>query len=609
MSKPRPVIVVTGANGGVGFGICQRLLFQLSEVSPLDAHLRPAGEHKQVEGNDNDDQLAPCDGLTLILACRNAKRAETAKEKLLRLLDGHVAKLQMKPGYDGHAETFRSNLRIEIYELDLGMLSTVTKFASEVAEKHGYVSHLICNAGVATFNRIDWFKAAKQFLVAPFGAVTTPMFYSETWGEVSLDGYGWVWQCNVFGHYFLFRELQSLLLSPKYPASTRIVWTSSLKALPQYDPEDWQLKLTQNPYSSSKYQTELIATHLDRLELRKSPEEKRIRHFISHPSVCHTNIDLNLIPPILHHVKFLVFHLVRLLGSIYHPISFDKGALAAVWLSIISLSSISTMFVSAPVTTGNGTTKGTPRPPVKFGSCCSRWGDPLVGLQPIECWDAGEAERLMDDIAMDDVQMTGTTSQPQAQTTQNPPSDASNIQPTIPIARENFRDIQVKVHIRRPERDSWVYMGRGLVSQEVHGHSSRVVVRTLNTNKLITQFGEGSDLQAEKRGNFVVIGCVEDGGVVSWSLNALNNSETLRLLASIELACYKCKNVLTDPRMAMRGRRKIERIIKEDRRRRHKRRKEQDALIDAFAKQDLSGGSAGDQPAPADTDAQPPTHA
>lgn len=36
------------------------------------------------------------------------------------------------------------------------------------------------------------------------------------------------------------------------------------------------------------------------------------------------------------------------------------------------------------------------------------------------------------------------------------------------------REIQVKVHIRRPERDSWVYMGRGIVSQEVIGQSSRV---------------------------------------------------------------------------------------------------------------------------------------
>lgn len=117
-----------------------------------------------------------------------------------------------------------------------------------------------------------------------------------------------------------------------------------------------------------------------------------------------------------------------------------------------------------------------------------------------------------------------------------------------------------------------------------------------------------SDLQAEKRGNFVVLGCIEGGSVVSWSLNvsifitvthcplftcptqlhqALNNSETLRLLASIELACYKCSLAVIDPRTHAKIRRRIERIIKEDRRRRHKRRKDHDSMIDAFSRQHL----------------------
>ncbi|KAK7468823.1 hypothetical protein VKT23_003324 [Stygiomarasmius scandens] len=192
-------------------------------------------------------------------------------------------------------------------------------------------------------------------------------------------------------------------------------------------------------------------------------------------------------------------------------------------------------------------------------------------------------DSMGDSMEIDDVMASSTTHL--LASSSIPPSDASNMQPP----RDNFRDIQVKVHIRRPERDQWSYMGRGLVSHEVVGQSSRVVVRALTTNKLITQFGEGTDLQAEKRGNFVVIGCVESSGnVVSWSLNALNNSETLRLLASIELACYKCKNVLQDPRHSSKSRRRIERIIKEDRRRRHRRRKDQEALIDAFAKQNLS---------------------
>ncbi|KAE9408167.1 hypothetical protein BT96DRAFT_849813 [Gymnopus androsaceus JB14] len=191
------------------------------------------------------------------------------------------------------------------------------------------------------------------------------------------------------------------------------------------------------------------------------------------------------------------------------------------------------------------------------------------------------------DMDIDD----GAASASQAPT-QSSSSESGNVQ---------GREIPVKVHIRRPERDSWVYMGRGIVTQEVTGHSSRIVVRALSTNKLLTQFGEGSDIQAEKRGNFVVIGLVEGSAVVSWSLNASNNSDTIRLLASIELACYKCKNALTDTRKAGKDRKKIDRIIKEDRRRRHRRRKDQEALIDAFAKSNI-----GSEPMPTDSAPSPP---
>ncbi|PPQ87044.1 hypothetical protein CVT25_000021 [Psilocybe cyanescens] len=163
--------------------------------------------------------------------------------------------------------------------------------------------------------------------------------------------------------------------------------------------------------------------------------------------------------------------------------------------------------------------------------------------------------------------------------------------PTLTV-RDNFREIQVKVHVRNPGKDTWSYQGRGVVIQELSGHSSRVVVRNLTTGKVMTTFGESSDLQAEKRGNFVVIGCVDGNRVISWSLNALNNSETLRLLAIIELACYRCKQAIADPRLHSKSRRKIERLIKDDRRKRHRRRKDQEAMIDAFARQNLSPEAA-----------------
>ncbi|KAI0788500.1 hypothetical protein C8Q75DRAFT_235891 [Abortiporus biennis] len=150
--------------------------------------------------------------------------------------------------------------------------------------------------------------------------------------------------------------------------------------------------------------------------------------------------------------------------------------------------------------------------------------------------------------------------------------------------RDQFREISVKVHIRRPDKDNWAYLGRGIVSQETVGRSNRIVVRSISSHKILTTFGEGSPLQAEKRGNFVVVACVEGSRVVSWSLNTLNNSETLRLLAIIELSCYSCKAALSDAGIQASYRRRIVRAIKDDRRKRHKRRKDQDAMVAAFAK-------------------------
>lgn len=70
-------------------------------------------------------------------------------------------------------------------------------------------------------------------------------------------------------------------------------------------------------------------------------------------------------------------------------------------------------------------------------------------------------------------------------------------------------------------------------------------------------------------------------------VQALNHAETVRLLASIELAAYACKQAMADPALHSAIRRRIARVIKDDRRRRHKRRKDQDSMVAAFARTGL----------------------
>lgn len=82
---------------------------------------------------------------------------------------------------------------------------------------------------------------------------------------------------------------------------------------------------------------------------------------------------------------------------------------------------------------------------------------------------------------------------------------------SAPATKDNFREIQVKVHVRQADKDSWLYLGRGVVTQELYGQSSRVgefrtlglliiilispfsvVVRHLGNGKPIATFSEAS---------------------------------------------------------------------------------------------------------------------
>jgi hypothetical protein len=56
-----------------------------------------------------------------------------------------------------------------------------------------------------------------------------------------------------------------------------------------------------------------------------------------------------------------------------------------------------------------------------------------------------------------------------------PPGPTPTLASTGPSrSREGFPEIPVKVHIRRPGKDAWVYLGRATVTQEILGQSSRV---------------------------------------------------------------------------------------------------------------------------------------
>ncbi|KAJ6627352.1 hypothetical protein B0H10DRAFT_2288447 [Mycena sp. CBHHK59/15] len=389
-----PVVVVTGANAsssgrGVGLGICRRLLFQLCLSNPPDSW--PQFQTSPRDG-DGAEEPPRGDGLTLIMACRSTQRAEVARKELYNDLDAHIAQLRTHSDYDGHADMFRRNLKIEIAYLDLAVLSTVFNFAERMSNQYPYISHLIFNAGVANFTRIDWPACLTQLATNFLSAITAPEFYIQSTGEISVDCLGWLWQSNLFGHYVLFRALEPLLKNTAYPADARVIWSSSLEASPKfYDNADWQLTKTTHSYESVKYQIDLVATTLDRRALQDSTSPRRIRHFVSQPGVCSTKISTNLVVQggFLDTLKIIAFYIGRFFGSPHHTIITSNAAIAAVHLVLVSIS-----FINFSAKAGlSGSTASPAEPgPVRFGAETDRWGNPRVGITPVKEWKENEAQ-------------------------------------------------------------------------------------------------------------------------------------------------------------------------------------------------------------------------
>jgi hypothetical protein len=121
-------------SSGIGFGICQRLLSQLSYAHPPDSdpQFRAALAPDVFSGREHELEVAPAEGVTLVLACRSLKRAEGARTKLYGLLDLELEKRRKLHGQDAHAIKFRRNVKIELLELDLAQVGSVFKAADEL---------------------------------------------------------------------------------------------------------------------------------------------------------------------------------------------------------------------------------------------------------------------------------------------------------------------------------------------------------------------------------------------------------------------------------------------------------------------------------------------
>ena len=69
-----------------------------------------------------------------------------------------------------------------------------------------------------------------------------------------------------------------------------------------YDPTDWQLVDSSQPYEGSKFQIDLISAELSRRAGPSSP----VRHFTVHPGVVFSSIDAALVGSFTSQIKFIL---------------------------------------------------------------------------------------------------------------------------------------------------------------------------------------------------------------------------------------------------------------------------------------------------------------
>ncbi|XP_072429701.1 3-keto-steroid reductase/17-beta-hydroxysteroid dehydrogenase 7-like isoform X1 [Chiloscyllium punctatum] len=270
----RRVVLVTGANSGIGLALCERILSE-------------------------DNQIHLC------MACRNMQKAEAAKSELLLT----------HPGAD-----------ISLLKVDVGNVKSVIKAAEEIKQRYQHVDYLYLNAGIMPNPHFS----LKAFLSSLLSRKVFVMFQTgqglltqEDW--LTDDGLQQVFMTNVFGHFLLIRNLEPVLCQAD--CVSHVVWTSSRNAgKSAFSLTDYQHSQGQESYSSSKYATDLLSVGLN-----KHYNNKGLFSSVVCPGLVLTNLTYGIFPSFFWTLITPIMWLIRVFINSF-TLSPYNGTEALIWL-------------------------------------------------------------------------------------------------------------------------------------------------------------------------------------------------------------------------------------------------------------------------------------
>ncbi|KAI4187346.1 MAG: hypothetical protein LQ346_005510 [Caloplaca aetnensis] len=320
-------VLVTGANGGLGYSICCRLIDEFIRTRPSSHSLR------------------------LIITARDRAKGHDTIAKL----KDHI--FRTRKHHKTHGKTpLVAKIYLQAEQVDLCNLRSVQRLSHKLLHSIPKIDTIVLNAGTGGVTGIDWPLAIWTVLTNFLSALTYPTFKLSDVGErtppqnssTSAPGgeqepvLGTVFCSNVFGHYMLVHAIAPLL-SNSVGTPGRIVWISSLEAYPSaFSISDIQGLSSPSAYESSKRLTDVLALTSSlpstqpyvRRFLPPPRDHRPPKQYVTHPGICATNIVP--LPWILVFIMTAAFYVARWLGSPWHTVTSYKGACAPVWVALAS---------------------------------------------------------------------------------------------------------------------------------------------------------------------------------------------------------------------------------------------------------------------------------
>ncbi|KAM4604960.1 3-keto-steroid reductase/17-beta-hydroxysteroid dehydrogenase 7-like [Polymixia lowei] len=297
------VVVVTGANSGIGLALCERLL-------------------------SGDSQLRLC------LACRNMQRAEAARSALL------------------HSHPYA---HVDLLHLDVGSIKSVLTASKKVKARYSRLDYLYLNAGIMPNPQVDM----KAFFKGLFSRNVINMFATAEGlltqqDRLNSDGLQEVFATNLFGHFLLIRELEPLLCQAGLTSS--VVWTSSSNARRSaFSLDDIQHKSGTEPYSSSKYASDLLS-----LAINRHKNSQGLFSSVICPGLVMTNLTYGILPSFFWTLILPIMWFIRIFTNTFTLTPYS-GAEALHWLFLQKPESLDPMAKYHSLTSGLGNNYTRPR--------------------------------------------------------------------------------------------------------------------------------------------------------------------------------------------------------------------------------------------------------